>query len=70
MAPLELHRYIVNILAGHEEAERLAWLCGAYLIAVLGISGLKYIVNIKSAGLGESMIRSLARGNLPQWPAS
>jgi len=36
----------------------LAWLCGGYLIAALGISGLKYTVNIKSSGLGESMIRS------------
>jgi ABC-type multidrug transport system fused ATPase/permease subunit len=58
-APLELQRHIINTLAGHEKAERLAWLCGGYLIAALGISGLKYTVNIKSAGLGESMIQSL-----------
>jgi ABC-type multidrug transport system fused ATPase/permease subunit len=58
-APLELQRHIVNTLAGHEKAERLAWLCGGYLIAALSISGLKYTVNIKSAGLGESMIQSL-----------
>jgi ABC-type multidrug transport system fused ATPase/permease subunit len=58
-APLELQRHIINTLAGHEKAERLAWLCGGYLIAALGISGLKYTVNIKSSGLGESMIRSL-----------
>jgi ABC-type multidrug transport system fused ATPase/permease subunit len=59
MAPLELQRHIINTLAGREKAERLAWLCGAYLIAALGIGALKYLVNIKSAGLGESMIRSL-----------
>ena len=59
MAPLELQRHIINTLAGHEKVENLAWLCGAYLIVVLSISGLKYTVNIKSAGLGESMIRSL-----------
>jgi ABC-type multidrug transport system fused ATPase/permease subunit len=59
MAPLELQRHIINTLAGREKAERLALLCGAYLIAALGIGGLKYIVNIKSSGLGESMIRSL-----------
>jgi ABC-type multidrug transport system fused ATPase/permease subunit len=59
MAPLELQRHIVNTLAGHEKAERLVWLCGGYLIAALGIGGLKYIVNIRSAGLGESMIRRL-----------
>ena len=59
MAPLELQRHIINTLAGHEKAERLFWLCGAYLIAALSISGLKYTLNIKSAGLGESMIRSL-----------
>ena len=59
MAPLELQRHIINTLAGHEKAERLALLCGAYLIAALVIGGLKYTVNIKSAGLGESMIRSL-----------
>ena len=59
MAPLELQRHIVNTLAGHEKAERLLWLCGAYLIAALSISGLKYLLNIKSAGLGESMILSL-----------
>jgi ABC-type multidrug transport system fused ATPase/permease subunit len=59
MAPLELQRHIVNTLAGHERVEKLVWLCGAYLIAAFGISGLKYTVNIKSAGLGEFMIRSL-----------
>jgi ABC-type multidrug transport system fused ATPase/permease subunit len=58
-APLELQRHIVNTLAGHEKPERLAWLCGGYLIAALAIGGLKYTVNIKSAGLGEFMIRSL-----------
>jgi ABC-type multidrug transport system fused ATPase/permease subunit len=58
-APLELQRHIINTLAGHEKVENLAWLCGGYLIAVLGIGGLKYIVNIRSAGLGEYMIRSL-----------
>jgi len=59
MAPLELQRHIINTLAGHEKANRLAWLCGAYLTAAFGIGGLKYILNIKSAGLGESMILSL-----------
>src|SRR6516225_7087662 len=48
-APLELQRHIINTLAGHEKVESLAWLCGVYLIAVLGIGGLKYIVNIRSA---------------------
>ena len=59
MAPLELQRHIMNTLAGREKADRLAWLCGGYLIAALGIGGLKYLLNIKSAGLGEAMIRSL-----------
>ena len=59
MAPLELQRHIINTLAGHEKAERLALLCGAYLIAALSIGGLKYLLNIKSAGLGKSMILSL-----------
>ena len=58
-APLELQRHIINTLAGHEKVENLVWLCGGYLIAALGIGGLKYLVNIKSAGLGEFMIRSL-----------
>jgi len=58
-APLELQRHIINTLAGHEKIENLVWLCGGYLIAALGIGGLKYLVNIKSAGLGEYMIRSL-----------
>jgi ABC-type multidrug transport system fused ATPase/permease subunit len=57
--PLELQRHIINTLAGHEKFERLGWLCGGYLIAALAIGGLKYIVNIKSAGLGEATIRSL-----------
>jgi ABC-type multidrug transport system fused ATPase/permease subunit len=61
MAPLELQRHIINTLAGHEKAERLFWLCGAYLIAALSIGGLKYTLNIKSAGLGESMILSLRK---------
>ena len=58
-APLELQRHIINTLAGHEKFERLGWLCGGYLIAALAIGGLKYIVNIRSAGLGEFMIRTL-----------
>src|SRR6516162_10231302 len=58
-APLELQRHIINTLAGHEKVENLIWLCGGYLIAALGIGGLKYIVNIRSAGLGKFMIRSL-----------
>jgi ABC-type multidrug transport system fused ATPase/permease subunit len=58
-APLELQRHIINTLAGHEKFERLGWLCGGYLVAALAIGGLKYIVNIRSAGLGEFMIRSL-----------
>src|SRR6516225_4506941 len=58
-APLELQRHIINTLAGHEKMERLGWLCGGFLIAALSIGGLKYIVNIKSSGLGEFMIRSL-----------
>jgi ABC-type multidrug transport system fused ATPase/permease subunit len=57
--PLELQRHIINTLAGHEKFEQLGWLCGGYLIAALVIGGLKYIVNIKSAGLGEFTIRSL-----------
>ena len=59
MAPLELQRHIINTFAGHEKVENLAWLCGGYLIAALAIGGLKYLVNIKSSGLGEYMIRSL-----------
>jgi ABC-type multidrug transport system fused ATPase/permease subunit len=58
-APLELQRHIINILAGHEKIDRLGWLCGGYLIAAIGIGSLKYLVNIRSAGLGEFMIRSL-----------
>ena len=58
-APLELQRHIINTLAGHEPVERLGWLCGGYLVAALAIGGLKYIVNIRSSRLGESMIRSL-----------
>ena len=62
MAPLELQRHIIiNTLAGRENAERLAWLCGAYLVAALSIGGLKYLLNIKSAGLGELMILSLRK---------
>ena len=59
MVPLELQRHIVNTLAGREKIENLIWLCSAYLIAALGISGLKYVLNIKSATLGEAMILSL-----------
>ena len=63
-APLELQRHIINTLAGHEKVENLGWLCGGYLIAALSIGGLKYIVNIRSSGLGEYMIRSLREGVL------
>jgi ABC-type multidrug transport system fused ATPase/permease subunit len=58
-APLELQRHIINTLAGHEKVENLTWLCGGYLIAALCIGGLKYSLNIRNAGLGEFMIRSL-----------
>jgi len=70
-APLELQRHIINTLAGHEKFERLGWLCGGYLIVALAIGGLKYIVNIKSAGLGEFMIRSLREEVLrSSWPSA
>ena len=70
-APLESQRHIINTLAGHEKFERLGWLCGGYLTAALVIGGLKYIVNIKSAGLGEFMIRSLREEVLhSSWPSA
>jgi ABC-type multidrug transport system fused ATPase/permease subunit len=69
-APLELQRHIINTLAGHEKVERLGWLCGGYLIPALGIGGLKYLVNIKSSGLGEYMIRSLREAVLGSFSAS
>jgi ABC-type multidrug transport system fused ATPase/permease subunit len=70
-APLELQRHIINTLAGHEKFERLGWLCGGYLIAALSIGGLKFIVNIKSAGLGEFMIRSVREEVLrSSWPSA
>jgi hypothetical protein len=50
MAPLELQRHIINTLAGHEKADRLAWLCGAYLIAALSIGGLKYLFEYQKLG--------------------
>jgi hypothetical protein len=49
IAPLELQRHIINTLAGREKAERLALLCGAYLIAALGIGGLKYIAKAQAS---------------------
>jgi ABC-type multidrug transport system fused ATPase/permease subunit len=63
-APLELQRHIINTLAGRENVDRLGWLCGGYLVAAMGIGGLKYLVNIKSSGLGELMIRSLREETL------
>jgi ABC-type multidrug transport system fused ATPase/permease subunit len=69
-APLELQRHIINTLAGHEKFERLGWLCGGYLIAALAIGGLKYIVNIKSAGLGEFTSRSLREEVLRSFSSS
>ena len=65
-APLELQRHIINTLAGHEKFERLGWLCVGYLITALGIGNLKYLVNIKSTGLGETMIRTPARRGAAQ----
>src|SRR5215469_402995 len=59
MVPLELQRHVINTLAGRERIENLGLLCGAYLMTALGISGIKYAVNIISSGLGEFMIRSL-----------
>src|SRR5215469_1062904 len=58
-APLEFAAAYHKYPRRHEKFERLGWLCSGYLIAALVIGGLKYIVNIKSAGLGEFTIRSL-----------
>ena len=69
-APLELQRHIINTLAGHEKIERLGWLCGGYLIAALSIGGRKYLVNIKSPGLGEFTIRSLREAVLLTFSAA
>ena len=55
---------------GREKAERLALLCGVYLAAAFAIGGLKYAVHIRSAGLGERMIRHLRRDIVGSRPAS
>jgi ABC-type multidrug transport system fused ATPase/permease subunit len=61
MLPLELQRHIINSLAGREKADRLFLLCAGYLAAAWSISGLRYLLKTRSAGLGESTILSLRR---------
>jgi ABC-type multidrug transport system fused ATPase/permease subunit len=61
MLPLELQRHIINSLAGREKADRLFLLCAGYLAAAWSISGLRYLLNTRSAGLGESTILVLRR---------
>jgi ABC-type bacteriocin/lantibiotic exporter with double-glycine peptidase domain len=61
MLPLELQRHIINSLAGREKADTLLLLCTGYLAATWSISELRYLLNTRSAGLGESAILSLRR---------
>ena len=59
MLPLELQRHIINTLAGHEKPDALVLLCAGYLAAAWAISTLRYLLNTKSAALGESAILAL-----------
>jgi ABC-type multidrug transport system fused ATPase/permease subunit len=61
MVPLELQRHIINTLAGRERPDALLVLCAGYLAAAWSISGLRYLLNTRSAGLGESAILILRR---------
>ncbi len=61
MVPLELQRHIINGLAGREKADALILLCVGYLAAAWCNSGLRYLLNRRSAGLGESTILALRR---------
>src|SRR5262249_11668545 len=46
---------------GREKADALILLCAGYLAASWGTSGLRYLLNTHSAGLGESAILVLRR---------
>jgi ABC-type multidrug transport system fused ATPase/permease subunit len=61
MLPLELQRHIINSLAGREKADALILLCAGYLAAAWSISVLRFLLNTRSAGVGESAILALRR---------
>lgn len=61
MGPLELQRRIVNSALGSGEFARIAWLCAAYGLLVLGAGGLKLAFNVYRGWLGESAVRDLRR---------
>jgi ABC-type multidrug transport system fused ATPase/permease subunit len=61
MAPLELQRRIVNNAIGGEDLPLLGVLAALYLAVVVVQTGLKYLLRVGQAWLGESAIRYTRR---------
>jgi len=51
VAPLEIQRHIINMIAGHEKADLLVLLCIAFLAASWSLSFVRYLLNSRSAAL-------------------
>ncbi len=62
-APLKLQEQIINHLVALGEPSFLLWLCIGYLGVVALSGGLKFVLNLLTAGAGERVVR-LIRGRL------
>lgn len=55
-APLKFQQLVVNSLVHGGEVERLAWLCGGFLGAVLLSAALKFALNYRLSLVGERVV--------------
>jgi ABC-type bacteriocin/lantibiotic exporter with double-glycine peptidase domain len=55
-APLKLQQLVVNGLVAGSDVRRLAWLCGAFLGAVLLSAALKFLLGLRLSLVGERVV--------------
>jgi len=61
--PLKLQQLVVNSLVRGGDVQRLAWLCGGFVGVILVSAALKFVLGLRLAIVGESVIL-LIRGRL------
>lgn len=54
--PLKFQQLAINSLVDHGSVARLAWLCGGFLAAVLLSAGVKFLLGLKLASVGERVV--------------
>ena len=54
--PLKFQQLAINSLVDHGSVTRLAWLCGGFLAAVLLSAGVKFLLGLKLASVGERVV--------------